>query len=219
MFLVGEGDSVLSQVLNKSLAEQRQHEEAKKGTLKRVEQARENPSGTSSSTDVVRLTFDLHGSHHPQLWSILALWCHRSTLSSKFYQIKQLATIFMYSILLNEQKSRWLMMKHPTLDSGRNIYILHVYIWISSFLVSPLGIKWCNVISCGIRRLVISGQLTSANTSESHMPSGHRWETSAPCARRVITGSLRALLSVEALAVTRGLQISLRVFLKRMSIL
>ncbi|XP_023188841.1 PC4 and SFRS1-interacting protein isoform X3 [Xiphophorus maculatus] len=37
MFLVGEGDCVLSQVLNKSLAEQRQHEEAKKGALKRAE--------------------------------------------------------------------------------------------------------------------------------------------------------------------------------------
>lgn len=45
MFLVGEGDSVLSQVLNKSLAEQRQHEEAKKGALKRVEQSKENNSG------------------------------------------------------------------------------------------------------------------------------------------------------------------------------
>ncbi|XP_061573672.1 PC4 and SFRS1 interacting protein 1a isoform X2 [Cololabis saira] len=42
MFLVGEGDCVLSQVLNKSLAEQRQHEEAKKGALKRVEQVKEN---------------------------------------------------------------------------------------------------------------------------------------------------------------------------------
>ncbi|NWI70306.1 PSIP1 factor, partial [Todus mexicanus] len=30
MFLVGEGDSVLSQVLNKSLAEKKQHEETKK---------------------------------------------------------------------------------------------------------------------------------------------------------------------------------------------
>lgn len=30
VFLVGEGDSVLSQVLNKSLAEQKQHEEANK---------------------------------------------------------------------------------------------------------------------------------------------------------------------------------------------
>ena len=30
MFLVGEGDSVITQVLNKSLAEQRQHEEANK---------------------------------------------------------------------------------------------------------------------------------------------------------------------------------------------
>ncbi|XP_010217521.1 PREDICTED: PC4 and SFRS1-interacting protein [Tinamus guttatus] len=44
MFLVGEGDSVLSQVLNKSLAEQKQHEEAtktkeqwKKGTNKKAE--------------------------------------------------------------------------------------------------------------------------------------------------------------------------------------
>lgn len=46
MFLVGEGDCVLSQVLNKSLAEQRQHEEAKKGALKRVEQAKESNSGT-----------------------------------------------------------------------------------------------------------------------------------------------------------------------------
>lgn len=44
MFLVGEGDCVLSQVLNKSLAEQRQHEEAKKGALKRGEQAKD--SGT-----------------------------------------------------------------------------------------------------------------------------------------------------------------------------
>ncbi|XP_060914038.1 PC4 and SFRS1 interacting protein 1a isoform X2 [Labrus mixtus] len=42
MFLVGEGDCVLSQVLNKSIAEQRQHEEAKKGALKKVEQAKEN---------------------------------------------------------------------------------------------------------------------------------------------------------------------------------
>ncbi|KAM6105478.1 LOW QUALITY PROTEIN: PC4 and SFRS1-interacting protein [Pterocles gutturalis] len=44
MFLVGEGDSVLSQVLNKSLAEQKQHEEAnktkeqwKKGANKKME--------------------------------------------------------------------------------------------------------------------------------------------------------------------------------------
>lgn len=48
MFLVGEGDCVLSQVLNKSLAEQRQHEDAKKGALKRVEQAKENNPGTLS---------------------------------------------------------------------------------------------------------------------------------------------------------------------------
>ncbi|XP_035751473.1 PC4 and SFRS1-interacting protein [Egretta garzetta] len=48
MFLVGEGDSVLSQVLNKSLAEQKQHEEAnktkeqwKKGTNKKVEKEKD----------------------------------------------------------------------------------------------------------------------------------------------------------------------------------
>ncbi|KFQ80268.1 Lens epithelium-derived growth factor [Phaethon lepturus] len=48
MFLVGEGDSVLSQVLNKSLAEQKQHEEAnktkeqwKKGTNKKMEKEKE----------------------------------------------------------------------------------------------------------------------------------------------------------------------------------
>ncbi|XP_076845629.1 PC4 and SFRS1 interacting protein 1a isoform X2 [Brachyhypopomus gauderio] len=41
MFLVGEGEAVLSQVINKSLAEQRQFEEAKKGALKRAEQAKE----------------------------------------------------------------------------------------------------------------------------------------------------------------------------------
>uniref|UniRef100_A0A7M4DXW8 PC4 and SRSF1 interacting protein 1 n=1 Tax=Crocodylus porosus TaxID=8502 RepID=A0A7M4DXW8_CROPO len=48
MFLVGEGDSVLSQVLNKSLAEQKQHEEAnktkeqwKKGTNKKTEKEKE----------------------------------------------------------------------------------------------------------------------------------------------------------------------------------
>ncbi|KAF3687764.1 PC4 and SFRS1-interacting protein LEDGF/p75 [Channa argus] len=52
MFLVGEGDSVLSQVLNKSLAEQRQHEEAKKGALKRVEQAKENNSDKMTNGDI-----------------------------------------------------------------------------------------------------------------------------------------------------------------------
>ncbi|XP_053910730.1 PC4 and SFRS1-interacting protein isoform X2 [Cuculus canorus] len=48
MFLVGEGDSVLSQVLNKSLAEQKQHEEAnktkeqwKKGTNKKIEKEKD----------------------------------------------------------------------------------------------------------------------------------------------------------------------------------
>lgn len=46
MFLVGEGDCVLSQVLNKSLAEQRLHEEAKKGALKRAEHVKDASTGT-----------------------------------------------------------------------------------------------------------------------------------------------------------------------------
>ncbi|XP_070836616.1 PC4 and SFRS1 interacting protein 1a isoform X3 [Chaetodon trifascialis] len=52
MFLVGEGDCVLSQVLNKSLAEQRQHEEAKRGALKRVEQAKENSGDKMTNGDL-----------------------------------------------------------------------------------------------------------------------------------------------------------------------
>ncbi|XP_072241067.1 PC4 and SFRS1 interacting protein 1a isoform X1 [Leuresthes tenuis] len=52
MFLVGEGDCVLSQVLNKSLAEQRQHEEAKKGALKRVETVKENGGDKLTNGDV-----------------------------------------------------------------------------------------------------------------------------------------------------------------------
>uniref|UniRef100_A0A0F7Z9B5 Lens epithelium-derived growth factor-like n=2 Tax=Crotalus adamanteus TaxID=8729 RepID=A0A0F7Z9B5_CROAD len=63
MFLVGEGDSVLSQVLNKSLAEQKQHEEAnktkeqwKKGTNKKSEKDKEQTgtkvmNGASESQD------------------------------------------------------------------------------------------------------------------------------------------------------------------------
>nr|XP_040043033.1 PC4 and SFRS1 interacting protein 1a isoform X4 [Gasterosteus aculeatus aculeatus] len=52
MFLVGEGDCALSQVLNKSLAEQRQHEDAKKGALKRGEQAKENNSDKMTNGDI-----------------------------------------------------------------------------------------------------------------------------------------------------------------------
>ncbi|XP_054599660.1 PC4 and SFRS1 interacting protein 1a isoform X3 [Nothobranchius furzeri] len=52
MFLVGEGDSVLSQVLNKSLAEQRQHEEAKKGALKRAEHVKDNSTDKVTNGDV-----------------------------------------------------------------------------------------------------------------------------------------------------------------------
>ncbi|XP_061626787.1 PC4 and SFRS1 interacting protein 1a isoform X1 [Phyllopteryx taeniolatus] len=49
MFLVGEGECMLSKVLNRSLAEQRQHEEAKKGTLRKAEQAQENNAGTDKA--------------------------------------------------------------------------------------------------------------------------------------------------------------------------
>ncbi|XP_052400941.1 PC4 and SFRS1 interacting protein 1a isoform X3 [Carassius gibelio] len=45
MFLMGEGESVLSQVLNKSLTEQRQFEEAKRGVLKNTEQTKEQKEG------------------------------------------------------------------------------------------------------------------------------------------------------------------------------
>ncbi|XP_056136246.1 PC4 and SFRS1 interacting protein 1a [Lampris incognitus] len=51
MFLVGEGDSIISQVLNKSIAEQRQYEEAKKGALKKAEQAREHNSDKTTNGD------------------------------------------------------------------------------------------------------------------------------------------------------------------------
>ncbi|XP_061100884.1 PC4 and SFRS1 interacting protein 1a isoform X1 [Conger conger] len=54
MFLVGEGDSVISTVLNKSLAEQRLHEEAKRGALKRAEQehsADKTVNGDASSEE------------------------------------------------------------------------------------------------------------------------------------------------------------------------
>ncbi|KAL4618181.1 PC4 and SFRS1-interacting protein-like [Arapaima gigas] len=40
MFLVGEGDAVISQVLSRSLAEQRQYEEARREALKKTEQAK-----------------------------------------------------------------------------------------------------------------------------------------------------------------------------------
>lgn len=52
MFLVGEGDCVLSQVLNKSLAEQRQHEEAKKGALKRAELVKDGSADKVTNGDV-----------------------------------------------------------------------------------------------------------------------------------------------------------------------
>ncbi|XP_043969284.1 PC4 and SFRS1 interacting protein 1a isoform X3 [Gambusia affinis] len=51
MFLVGEGDCVLSQVLNKSLAEQRQHEEAKRGALKRAEHVKDGGTDKVANGD------------------------------------------------------------------------------------------------------------------------------------------------------------------------
>ncbi|XP_019717292.1 PC4 and SFRS1 interacting protein 1a [Hippocampus comes] len=51
MFLVGEGECMLSKVLNRSLAEQRQHEEAKKGTLRKAEQAQENNTAADKAGD------------------------------------------------------------------------------------------------------------------------------------------------------------------------
>lgn len=60
MFLVGEGDSVLSQVLNKSLAEQRQYEEAKKGALKKAEQAKEQSLGEQGTFNVKEKIIVVH---------------------------------------------------------------------------------------------------------------------------------------------------------------
>ncbi|XP_048707246.1 PC4 and SFRS1-interacting protein isoform X2 [Caretta caretta] len=67
MFLVGEGDSVLSQVLNKSLAEQKQHEEAnktkeqwKKGQNKKMEKEQTGSKILNGGPDAQ----DSNQSHH-----------------------------------------------------------------------------------------------------------------------------------------------------------
>lgn len=53
MFLVGEGDSVITQVLSKSLAEQRQHEEANKNQRPREESAKQKArKGTNRFKDL-----------------------------------------------------------------------------------------------------------------------------------------------------------------------
>uniref|UniRef100_A0A9J8B503 PC4 and SRSF1 interacting protein 1 n=1 Tax=Cyprinus carpio carpio TaxID=630221 RepID=A0A9J8B503_CYPCA len=58
MFLMGEGESVLSQVLNKSLTEQRQFEEAKRGVLKNTEQTKEQKGKKLTATCLfLQLTF------------------------------------------------------------------------------------------------------------------------------------------------------------------
>lgn len=66
MFLVGEGDSVITQVLNKSLAEQRQHEEAnktkdqgKKGPNKKLEKEQTGSKTLNGGSDA-------QDSSHPQ---------------------------------------------------------------------------------------------------------------------------------------------------------
>ncbi|KAI5158289.1 Pc4 And Sfrs1-Interacting Protein [Manis pentadactyla] len=66
MFLVGEGDSVITQVLNKSLAEQRQHEEAnktkdqgKKGPNKKLEKEQTGSKTLNGGSDA-------QDSNHPQ---------------------------------------------------------------------------------------------------------------------------------------------------------
>ncbi|XP_062851548.1 PC4 and SFRS1 interacting protein 1a isoform X2 [Trichomycterus rosablanca] len=49
MFLVGEGETMISQVINKSIAEQRQFEEVKKGALKRAEQSKDDQSADNKA--------------------------------------------------------------------------------------------------------------------------------------------------------------------------
>ncbi|NXE57863.1 PSIP1 factor, partial [Casuarius casuarius] len=70
MFLVGEGDSVLSQVLNKSLAEQKQHEEIKKskeqwkkGPNKKLEKEKEQ-TGLKTLNGESEDTQDTNQSQH-----------------------------------------------------------------------------------------------------------------------------------------------------------
>lgn len=58
MFLVGEGETLISQVINKSLAEQRQFEDAKKGALKRAEQTKE--PGAGEETLITSPSLHLH---------------------------------------------------------------------------------------------------------------------------------------------------------------
>ncbi|POI29459.1 hypothetical protein CIB84_006791 [Bambusicola thoracicus] len=75
MFLVGEGDSVLSQVLNKSLAEQKQHEEAnktkeqwKKGTNKKNEKEKDQTAWRVRSSSMLALFSELLDSLLVLLW-------------------------------------------------------------------------------------------------------------------------------------------------------
>lgn len=51
MFLMGEGETAISHVLNKSLSEQRQYEEVKRGAQKKTEESREQTDNKGSSAD------------------------------------------------------------------------------------------------------------------------------------------------------------------------
>ncbi|KAI7804019.1 PC4 and SFRS1 interacting protein 1a [Triplophysa rosa] len=51
MFLMGEGETAISHVLNKSLAEQRQYEDAKRGAQKKTEETKEQTDSKGSSAD------------------------------------------------------------------------------------------------------------------------------------------------------------------------
>lgn len=83
MFLVGEGDCVLSQVLNKSIAEQRQFEEARKGALKRAEQTKENNSGT------IHFSFKSFLRIYPLLTPLMGFICTCTGFGSHHIKINQ----------------------------------------------------------------------------------------------------------------------------------
>lgn len=66
MFLVGEGDSVITQVLNKSLAEQRQHEEANKTKDQGKKGPNKKPEKEQTGTKSLNGGPEAQESNHPQ---------------------------------------------------------------------------------------------------------------------------------------------------------
>ncbi|GAB1288606.1 PC4 and SFRS1-interacting protein [Apodemus speciosus] len=66
MFLVGEGDSVITQVLNKSLAEQRQHEEANKTKDQGKKGPNRKPEKEQTGTKSLNGGSEAQESNHPQ---------------------------------------------------------------------------------------------------------------------------------------------------------